>query len=428
MRFKKKIFSNGMRLIMVPMPHSLTTTVLVLTETGSKYETKNINGVSHFLEHLCFKGTEKRASAKAVSQELDGLGASYNAFTGHEYTGYYAKAEARHFKNVLDVLSDIYLNATLPAEEIEKERGVIVGEIQMYEDNPQRDIWDLFTELLYGDQPAGWPIAGTREIIKRVSREEIVEYRRAHYVASSTIVVVAGKYDEAEVVRQTEAMFKHIARRSKTSKKKTEDSQRKPAVLIKHKKTSQTHIIFGFRGYGVTHKDITAAQVLAAVLGGGMSSRLFHRIRDELGAGYYVGAEHEPLTDHGLFSIFTGVHNARVAEILDAIADEVLRIMKYEVGDAELKKVKNYLVGNLFSGLETSNAQAQFYGMDEVLKKRPKTPQEYADEIRSVSKQDILRVARDLFKKKNLNIALVGPFKASDKKKLTDSCLSQFSR
>src|SRR3989338_10680004 len=145
MKFKKKTLENGVRLIMAPMPNSLTTTVLVLTETGSKYETKKISGVSHFLEHLCFKGTEKRKSAKAVSEELDGLGASYNAFTGHEFTGYYAKAESRHFKNVLDVLSDIYLNATFPKQEIEKERGVIIGEIQMYEDNPQRDIWDLFT-------------------------------------------------------------------------------------------------------------------------------------------------------------------------------------------------------------------------------------------------------------------------------------------
>ncbi|MDP3725722.1 MAG: pitrilysin family protein [bacterium] len=419
MKFKKKTLSNGVRLIMAHMPNSLTTTVLVLTETGSKYETKNINGVSHFLEHLCFKGTEKRPSARAVSEELDGLGASYNAFTGHEYTGYYAKAEARHFKNVLDVLSDIYLNGTFPAEEIEKERGVIIGEIQMYEDNPQRDIWDAFTALLYGNQPAGWPIAGTRNIIKRIQRADIVGYKKKHYVASSTVVVVAGKYEEKEVVREVARMFKDIPKSPKTGKKKIQDIQKKPAVFIKYKKTSQTHLILGFRAYKATHKDSVALYVLAAILGGGMSSRLFHRIRDQLGAGYYISAENDALTDHGFFAISTGVDNKRVSEILHAIADEIRLIKNQPVGEAELKKVKNYLIGNLFSGLETSHARAQFYGFEEVIQKKIKTPEEQARDIRLISINDISRIAQNIFKKQHMNLALVGPFTKKDKKEFT---------
>ena len=421
MKFKKKTLSNGVRLIMVPMPNSLTTTVLVLTETGSKYETKNVNGVSHFLEHLCFKGTEKRPSARAISEELDGLGAQYNAFTGNEYTGYYAKAEARHFKNILDVLSDMYVNATFPVEEIEKERGVIIGEIEMYEDNPQRDVWDTFMQLLYGNQPAGWPIAGTRQTIKDMKRAHIVEYKRKHYVASSTIVIVAGRYDEKEVVREVARVFKDVPQSKKSGKKKIHDAQQKPKMLIKYKKTVQTHLILGFRACHANHKDLAGLSVLAAILGGGMSSRLFHRIRDQLGAGYYIGAEHDALTDHGFFAIYTGIDNTRVPEIVRAIADEVRLIKNQPVKEEELKKVKNYLIGNLFSGLETSHAHAQFYGLEEVLGKKLKTPQEHAEEIRAVSSIDVSRLARSIFRNGKSNLALIGPFTKKDKKKLTSS-------
>ncbi|MBI2108912.1 MAG: insulinase family protein [Parcubacteria group bacterium] len=418
MKFKKKTLKNGVRLITVPMPNSLTTTVLVLTETGSKYESKRINGVSHFLEHLCFKGTEKRPTSKAISEELDGLGASYNAFTGYEYTGYYAKAETRHFKKVLDVVSDIYLNGTFPKEEIEKERGVIIGEIEMYEDSPQRDVWDLFTDLLYGNQPAGWPIAGTRKTIRNMTRKDIVDYKRRNYVASSTVVIIAGNCDENEVAKEVSVMFAKIPNSKKASKKKTSDTQKKPSILIKHKKTSQTHVIVGFRAYRANHKDGAALSVLAGVLGGGMSSRLFHRIRDQLGAGYYISAEAEFLTDHGFFAVSTGIDNKRVAEILHAIIDEIKIIKNNPVSEVELQKVKNYLIGNLFSGLETSHARAQFYGLTEVLEKKLKTPQERAVLIQKVSANDIRRVANNILKTKKGNIALIGPYAKKDGKKL----------
>ncbi len=415
-QFKKKTLKNGVRLILVPMPQSLTTTVLVLTATGSKYETKRVNGVSHFLEHLCFKGTERRPSAKIISEELDGLGASYNAFTSHEYTGYYAKAETRHFKKVLDVVSDIYLNGIFPAEEIEKERGVIIGEIEMYEDSPQKDVWDIFTDLLYGNQPAGWPIAGTRETIRAMKRSDIVTYKQKHYVASSTVVIISGNYDERNAVREAEAMFGGISHSKKSDKLKIRDTQSAPGVLIKHKKTSQTHLVAGFRSYPANHKDTVALAVLAATLGGGMSSRLFHRIREQLGAGYYISADSESFTDHGFFAISTGVDNKRVSEILHAIIDEVRIIKQNVVSEEELKKVKNYLIGNLFSGLETSHARAQFYGIEEMLGKKLKAPQEYAEEIRAVTSRDVLRVAEHIFTTNHANLALIGPGSLKNKK------------
>lgn len=400
-----------MRVIFAPLPQSLTTTVLVLTETGSKYETKRINGVSHFLEHLCFKGTQKRRGPKAISEELDGLGASYNAFTGHEYTGYYAKTEARHVSKALDIVADIYINPTFPAEEIEKERGVIIGEIEMYEDNPQRDVWDVFTDLLYGNQPAGWNIAGSRETIKKMKRSDIVSYHEKHYVASGTILIVAGRFDEEAAVRDIHESFKGVRKTKKHGKRPVRESQRKPELSFKQKKTSQTHLVLGFRTFDVYDKRNPALAVLAGILGGGMSSRLFSRIRDQMGAGYYVGAENEALTDHGHLGIFTGVENNRFAEVLHAILDEVRRVRDEKIEEAEIQKVKNYLTGNLLSGLETSNSLAMFYGGAAALRAPIKTPEEKAEEIRNVTMSDLKKVANEIFQNDRMNLAAIGPRK-----------------
>ena len=407
---KTKTLSNGLKIITAPIQNSLTTTVLVLTKTGSKYETKDINGISHFLEHLCFKGTEKRPNSRKISEELDGLGAQYNAFTGQEYTGYYAQAESRHFKKVLEIVSDIYLNATLPSEEIEKERGVIIGEIEMYEDSPQREVWDLFMNVLYGDQPAGWSIIGNRKNIRQINRSDIVDYRKKNYVASSTIVVVAGKYDEKKVISEITDKFKNISKYKKHIKKKTKDVQKKNNVLIKTKKTSQTHLILGFRAYKSDHKDNVVLSVLAGVLGGGMSSRLFHRIRDQLGAGYYIKSDLDVFTDHGFLAIYTGVDNKRVSEIIKAILVEASLVKNNLISEEELKKVKNYLIGNLFASVETSSAKAQFYGLEEMLERKLRTPKEYANEIQAVSANDIKRVAKNIFKTQKVNLSLIGPF------------------
>ena len=413
MKFQKKTFTNGLRVIFVPMPNSLTTTALVLTQTGSKYETKRINGISHFLEHMCFKGTLKRGTAKVISEELDGLGAQYNAFTSLEYTGYYAKAESGNFKKILACLSDIYLNSVFPKDEIEKERGVIIGEIEMYEDTPRRHVWDLFTDVLYGNQPAGWNIAGTRETVSRMKRDDFVRYKESHYVAGSTIVVVAGNIDREEAFTEVREAFKTALGGRKYGKKKVRDIQSSPRVFVEYKDTSQAHLIVGFRSYDIYHKAYPTLQVLASLLGGGMSSRLFHRIRDEMGAGYYVGAENESLTDHGYFATFVGADNKRVPEIIEAILEEIKIVRDVKVSDGELAKVKNYLIGNMFSGLETSDALASFYGSAEVLKKHIKTPKEVAKEIHAVTAEQVQKVAQELFTEKHLNLALVGPFHAS---------------
>lgn len=409
--YERKTLENGVRVVAVPMPASLTTTILVLTATGSKYEAKRISGVSHFLEHMCFKGTTKRPTAAAVSEELDGLGARYNAFTGHEYTGYFAKVENRLLPKALDVVADIFLNSTLPASEMEKERGVIIGEIEMGEDDPQRHVADVFLELLYGDQPAGWNVAGNRGTIKKMTRDEMAEYRAKHYVASATVVIVAGNFDKKEIWNDIAKAFEGVSRDGKTDKQKIDDTQNAPAARAFFRDTSQTHLILGFRSYNVYDERQKTLRLLAAVLGGGMSSRLFKRVRDEMGAGYYISADNDFFTDHGFFSIATGVANPRIKEVIGAVLEETGRMKTEDIPAHELERTKNFLIGGLFSGLETSSALATFYGGNEVLEKPLKTPQEIADEVRAVTAEDIRRVAEEILTDKTLNLALVGPYK-----------------
>ena len=412
----KIILKNGLRIITIPMKESLTTTVLILVEAGSKYETKEINGISHFLEHMCFKGTEKRPKSIDISSELDAIGANYNAFTSMEYTGYYAKSQPKHFAEILDVVSDIYLHQIFDASEIEKEKGVIIEEINMYEDLSMRRVQELFTFLLYGDQPAGWDIAGKKEVIKKLSRENFLKYRNDHYLANSTLVVVSGKIDENEAIGKIEKVFSSISAAEKVQKIKTKEFQEKSEVLLRHKKSDQTHLILGVRACDIFDKRKYALQVLADILGGGMSSRLFQKIREEMGAAYYVRAEADLFTDHGYLAASAGVDNQRAEEVIGAILGEFGKIIGNGVGKKELQRAKDHLIGQLVINLESSDELASFYGGQEILTKETISPKNLAKKIQAVKAEEIAEIANDIFKNNKLNLALIGPFE--DKAKL----------
>ncbi len=393
------------------MKDNPTVTVLVLVETGSKYENKRNNGLSHFLEHMCFKGTEKRPTAHAISAELDGLGSQYNAFTSQEYTGYYAKSDAKHFKQIFDVVSDIYLNSTFPEAEMEKEKGVIVEEINMYEDMPHRHVQDLFMSLLYGDQPAGWNIAGTRENVHAMTRADFVAYKHAHYVPKATTVVVAGKVKEKDVLKEVERIFGSVKNTAKDTKLAVKEKQTKPQALVKFKETDQTHFVLGVRTFDLYNKKNPVLTVLATLLAGGMSSRLFIKLREEMGVAYYVRAYNDTYTDHGFLQIAAGVSNARVHEVITEILKECKRLTTERVSKEELTKVQEYLAGNQKLELESSDAWASFYGGQEVLRKKIQSPEQEEHDIRKVTAQQIQDMAKKIFVTKHLNLALIGPYK-----------------
>ncbi|HEY4512952.1 MAG TPA: pitrilysin family protein [Candidatus Paceibacterota bacterium] len=415
MKFSKKVLKNGLRILTIPMKDNPTATVLVLVEAGSKYEDKRVNGISHFLEHMCFKGTTKRPKAIDISKELDALGSQYNAFTAQEYTGYYAKSDAKHFANIFDVVSDIYLNSTFPDAEMQKEKGVIIEEINMYEDMPNRHVQDLMMRLLYGNQPAGWNIAGEKENILKMERDDFVDYKSLHYLPESTVIVVAGQITEKEVMAEVNKAFGKVPRGKKPGKLKVKEKQTKPEVLVKFKKTDQTHFVLGVRSYDLFSKKSAALTVLGGVLGGGMSSRLFQRLREEMGVGYYVRAYNDVFTDHGFFQISAGVDNKRIEEVLDAVLLECKKLKKYKVEEDELNKVKECLIGNMKLTLESSDDIANFYGGQELLKRDIKGAEEKARDIRRVTATQIQAIAKDIFKNNGLNLALIGPFKDSKK-------------
>lgn len=411
MKFSKKVLKNGLRVVTVPMKDNPTVTVLVLVGTGSDFEEKRVNGISHFLEHMCFKGTVKRPTAQSISHELDSLGSIYNAFTDHEMTGYYAKADAKHFKQIFDIVSDIYLNSTLPQFEIEKEKGVIVEEINMYEDMPHRHVHDILDELLYGDQPAGRNVAGTKDIVKSLKREDFIKYKKDHYVSSATTIIVAGKVNEKEVSNLVNKYFKDIHSGGKKAKPKVKESQKKPEIIIKHKATDQTHFVLAFRAFDLFDKRVDALGVLSAVLGAGMSSRLFVKLREEMGVAYYVNAYPDLSIDHGTLKISAGVSNDRVYEVITEILKECKKLTNELIKDVELKKVKSLIIGNTKLSFEATDDIANYFGKQEILKKEIKTIEERAKDIEKVSAKDIQKIAKQIFKNSSLNLAVIGPFK-----------------
>ena len=419
MNYKKTTLKNGLRIITVPMKDNNTTTVMVLVEAGSNYEDKKNNGISHFLEHVCFKGTDKRPTSAVINHELDAIGSQSNAFTGNEYTGYYAKAHHSKTEKLMDIVSDIYLNSTLPEAEIEKEKGVIVEEINMYEDLPQRKVVEVYENLLYDGSSAGLTILGPRENIKNMKREDFLNYRNEHYLSGATTVVVSGKMNEQKVIKQIEKLFSGIKKGKPAVLPKVSFVQKKPQVKLFYKETDQTHLVIGFRAFERGDRRNSTLGLLSTILGGGMSSRLFQKMREELGICYYVRSSKNTYRTHGDFAISAGVSNARVREAVSGIMAEIKKMTVESISEAELRKAKDYSIGNMFLALESSDSLADFFGFQELLHdKKIKTAEDIVKDIEKVSSKDILKLSKEIFKNSSLNLAVVGPYK--DEKEFLD--------
>ena len=412
--FKKTTLKNGLRIITIPKKNTQSLTVLVLVGTGSKYERKETNGISHFLEHMYFKGTKKRPSATAIAETLDKVGGIYNAFTSEEYTGYFAKVAAQHFELALGWVSDIFLNSLLPEKEIEKEKGVIIEEINMIYDNPMSYVQTLWPKLLYGDQPAGWDVAGTKETVSKMTREKLIDYTEKQYVASNTIVSIAGNFNEPLAIKKVKEFFSKIKTTKPIKKPRVIEQQQKPNLLLHFRETDQTHLCLGVRAFDLFHPKRYVQDLLSVILGGMMSSRLFEKIRAELGIAYYINTNSEENPDTGFLFTQTGIDNKNVEKGILSILKEYKKISQKRVPVSELKKAKDYLKGKTTLLLESSDAQASFYTGQELLEKKILTPEEIFKKIDQVSQDDILKVAKDIFQPQKLNLALIGPFK--DKK------------
>jgi len=428
--YKKTTLKNGLRIITVPQESTQAVTVFVLVGTGSKYEKKETNGISHFLEHMFFKGTKKRPTTVAIAETLDRVGGIYNAFTGEEYTGYFAKVDSSHLDMALDWVSDVYFNSLLPEKEIEREKGVIIQEINMYKDHPMSYVGILWSKLLYGDQPAGWPISGTKESVSKIYRQDLISYMKKQYTASNTIVCVSGNIEIQKTLEKIKRYFSKIKTvipfkkpqvfdasvnsASTLSRVERVEIQTKPECLLMERKTDQTHLCLGTRAYNLFHPQKYAQELLGIILGGMMSSRLFIKVRERLGIAYYVSTVVSADPDTGSLVTQAGIQNQKVEKGIQVILKEYKKIARTKLPEKELKKAKDNLKGKMTLLLEASDAQASFYVTQELLEKKILTPEKIYREIDKVSLLDIQRVAKDIFQPQKLNLALIGPFK--DKK------------
>lgn len=412
MNYTRTVSQNGLRVITVPMASLESITVLVMVAAGSRYEDRSNNGISHFLEHMAFKGTQKRPSAMDISSLIDGMGGEFNAFTGKEYTGYYIKSSKNNINISLDVLSDMLLNSLLKTEEVNKEKGVILEEKNLYEDTPMRNIGDVYEQLLYGDTPMGWDIVGTKEVIQGMTREQFIAYMQSLYSSHNMTVVIAGGTDEEKARGLVDQYFKPMKQFHTKKADPLKEDQKKPDIKIKEKKTEQIHIALGVRTVSIDSEDRHALSVLAAILGGGMSSRLFDEVREKRGLAYYVRSHSDHYKDAGSFVSMAGIDPKRITEAVQVMVTEYAKATagNLKITDEELKKAKEYLKGHLVLELEDSRAVAGFFAHQELLEKEILTPAQVIGKIEAVSIDDINRVGKTYFRNGGLNLALIGNY------------------
>lgn len=399
-------------MILVPIKEVGSATTMLLVGAGSRYENKNNNGISHFLEHMAFKGTKKRPTALEIASLIDGIGAESNAFTGKELTGYYIKSSSNHVELSLDILSDIISSSLLDKAEIDRERGVILEEINLYEDTPVRKIADIFERLLYGDTPMGWDIAGEKEIIKKATREDFVSYMSKLYSASNMVLIIAGSIDVESVLKKAEKYFSAFTGFKTKGFLNTKEEQTGASTLLKNKKTEQAHFALGVRTIGLLdEKDRYPLSVLSSILGGGMSSRLFHEVRERRGLAYYVRTIPESYIDRGYLATFAGVDPKRIDDAIKVVIDEYEKIKdKSSVKEEELKKAKEYLRGHFILDLEDTKSVASFYGSSEMLEKKIENPEDVIEKLNKVTLEEVNRVANKYLDKNRLNLGLIGDF------------------
>lgn len=407
-------FTNGLKVITAPLPKTRAVTILFLFGVGSRFEDEKLNGISHFLEHMYFKGTNKRPTTLDISKELDSVGAGFNAYTGEESTGFFVRVESSHFDLGLDILSDILFNSKFDPAEIEREKGVIIEEINMYNDDPRSKVEDVAKELIYPKSPLGRNIAGTKETVSIFKREDFLKYREKFYQPSNCVIAVAGG-DSEMWLEKIKKRFEKFPNQASPSFEKVTEEQAAPQVALHTKKTDQAHFILAFRGLKRSDERRSINSVLTNLMGQMMSSRLFIEVRERRGLCYYIHASIAEYHDTGAWFISAGVDINRLEEALKVILAEIKKIKDELVTDEELHRAKENLKGHLFLSLEESMAVASLLAEQQLLLGEIKDPDTIASEIDAVTKEDTQKLAQEIFIPKNLNLAIVGPYENDQK-------------
>jgi predicted Zn-dependent peptidase len=401
---------NGLRLLTAPMESAQSVTCAIMLAAGSRYETAETNGIAHFAEHMFFKGTERRPTARDISKEIDTIGGEFNAFTGKEYTGYYVKCAAESRDVALDVLVDMLRHSKFDPDEIEREKGVIVEEMNMYYDTPRDFIGGVYEELLYDDQPLGWDIIGRKETVRGATRDTFRSYVDHWYKPRRMVVGIGGKLGDGLPERIAELLGDMPSAETGEPAPARVEPNRDFRVKVHTKASDQAHICLGVHSYPLEHPDRYILQVLSTILGGGMSSRLFTEVRERRGLAYYVYGLNHSYTDAGTLYAQAGVDINRIDEAVSTIAGELRKIATEAVPADELDKAKSFAKGRFVLQLETSQGLIMFGLRREVLESRTPDPQEVIAELDKVTVEDVQRVAGDLLAQRGLNLAVIGPF------------------
>jgi predicted Zn-dependent peptidase len=406
--FERHTLDNGLRVLTSNLDHAQSVTCMVMLAAGSRYETPDTNGIAHFSEHMFFKGTERRPTARDIAGEIDSIGGEFNAFTGKEYTAYYVKCAAEHRDVALDVLGDMLQNSRFDSEEIEREKGVIVEEMNMYFDTPRDYIGGVYENLLYGDQPLGWDIIGRKETVRGATRETFMNYLDRWYKPPRMVVGIAGRIGD-DAVERAEALFGDLPGAA-TEKPEPARAYQTERVRVFTKQSDQAHLVLGVPSYPIEHPDRYALQMVATVLGGGMSSRLFTEVRERRGLAYYVFGTNHSYTDAGSLYSQAGVDINRIDEAVTTIASELKKIAAEPVPAAELEKARSFTKGRFVLSLESPQGLILFGMRKEVLEGRAPDPEEVLAGVDAVTAEDVQRVAQDVISGEQLRLAVIGPF------------------
>ena len=409
--YHKTTLENGLRVITAPMPHARSVAVSIAVGAGSRYETDAQAGLSHFVEHLCFKGTEHHPTSREVSEIIDSVGGVINAGTDRELTVYYSKVGQAHFGLALDVLVDLIRRPLFAPDEAEKERQVIIEELAMIADSPAQQVDVLLDETLWPDQPMGRDVAGSEASVRGLSREMAVDYLQRQYVPNNTVVSIAGALTHEEAVERVAGALGDWPRGEPGDWFRAVDGQETPRVAVKYKKTEQAHISLAVRGLPLQHPDRYALSLLSVLLGEGMSSRLVQELRERRGLCYDVHSYVSYFLDTGSFAMYIGVDPARAPEALRVLLEELSRLRDEGVSEEELARTKELVKGRLLLRMEDTHAVSDWLGVQELLTGRIRTVDEVTEFIDAVTEDDLRRVARQLLISEQLNLAVVGPFR-----------------
>jgi predicted Zn-dependent peptidase len=410
MKPQRTRLANGLQIITADMPGTYSATISIFAGVGSRYERFTENGgVSHFLEHLLFKGTANRPTTKIISEQIDAVGGWNNAYTSAELTNFYIKVPYEHTSLALDILSDMIQNSLLDASEIDRERGVVLEEMNVYRDDPASYVHRLTPAMLWPGHPLACDVLGSEEVIKTIPRDQIAAYLRQYYQPHNLVVVAAGRVNHEEIIKQVEGLMGGMKGKRPERPVPVTSELTGEAVATLTKDTAQVHLVIGTTAYPYRHADDPAAKIIATILGRGLSSRLFTNVRERKGLAYSIGAGIENYVDSGEFEVYAGVNRTKQGEAITAIIEELQLITTQPVATAELAKAKNQIRGSLQMAMESSGAVADRLGTQQILLGKIRSVEDTLADIDAVTAADVTRVAADMLAPQRLRLGIISP-------------------